>query len=400
MLANAYGLRRLQEPGFQRLLIVTIAIVLVAFRLLQFAAFTGQIQWGYDFSYYWRAAAQLLAGQPIYSPEQLSGPYAPQGQSGFLYPPPLAGTLTPFAALGPADYRLAAWGWSSLGAVVLVATVLAVARSEGLGDRLRAAAGLGPWILVAAAFGFPPVIGELVLGNVNLLLLGLFGAAWLGVRRGTTGGERAAGLAIGIAAAIKVFPGLLLLWFLLTGRRQGALFVILGAAAAALVTLPITGLQPWLDYPAALLNLSAPSDTTDTLAPTVWLGQLVGFTPARLLVTAAGIALLAWSARARPARMSFTVAVLASILVAPALYQHYLAILVLPFLLLAADGASIRWLAAAYLLMSGGAQPVLGDLAWILNRGAPTLGALVLLGLAAVQRTSPAQSARPDIWVP
>jgi hypothetical protein len=80
--------------------------------------------------------------------------------------------------------------------------------------------------------------------------------------------------------------------------------------------------------------------------------------------------------------MSFTVAVLVSILVAPGLYHHYLAILVLPFLLLLAEGRSIAWLGLAYLLMSGGQQTALGDLAWIVNRALPTTGALLVLALA------------------
>jgi alpha-1,2-mannosyltransferase len=382
MATNVYGLRRLADPQLRRLILILVAAILVGFRLLQFVVFTTQIQWGYDFSYYWRAGAALLAGEPIYSAEQLAGPYAPQGQNGFLYPPPLAGFVAPWTAIGPADYRLAAWGWAALGAAILVTTILAIARAEGLGDRVRRATGLGPLILVAAGFGFPPVIGELVLGNVHLFLLGLLAVAWIGISRGTVRDERIAGIAVGVAATIKVFPGIILLWFLLTRRWQGAAFVLVGIAATVLLSLPFTGTQPWLDYPKVLANLSAPADTRDTLAPTVWLAEWIGFLPARLIVTGAGIALLAWAARRLATRMSFTVAVLVSILVAPALYHHYLAILVLPFLLLLAEGRPIGWLAVAYLLMSGGEQTALGDLSWILNRGLPTAGALLVLAIA------------------
>ena len=380
--SSRFGLRLLREPALQRLILITIAVILVGFRLVQFAIFTTQVQWGYDFAYYWRAAGALLRGEPIYSAEQLSGPYAPQGQNGFLYPPPFAAAVTPFAALVPTDYRVAAWGWTALGAAILVAVILAVARSEGLVERLRGSLRLGPWILVAAAIGFPPVIGELVLGNVHLVLLGLLGAAWLGIRSGTPNGERLAGIAVGVAALIKVFPGLILLWFLLTRRWQGAAFVLVGVLGATLLALPLTGTQPWLDYPTVLLNLSAPADTRDTLAPTVWLSEALGFLPARVVVTAIAVALVAWSALRSTTRMSFAVAVMASVLVAPALYHHYLAILVLPFLLLLAEGRSVAWLGAAYLLMSGGKQDGIGDLQWIVNRAMPTAGALLLLTLA------------------
>ncbi len=394
-MSNLYGVRLLGQPRVRRQVLIVAAAILVGFRLVQFVVFTGQAQWGYDFSYYWRAGAALLRGEPIYSAEQLAGPYAPQGQNGFLYPPPLAGFVSRWAAIGPADYRLAAWGWTALGFAILVTTVLAIARAEGLTDRVRRATGLGSWVLVAAAIGFPPVIGELVLGNVHLLLLGLLGLAWLGLRDASPRGERLAGIAVGVAAVVKVFPGLLLLWFLVTRRWQGAAFVFVGVIATTLLALPFTGVQPWLDYPTVLANLSAPKDTTDTLAPTVWLASYLDFTAARLIITGVGLVLLAWAALRLTARMSFTVAVLVSILVAPGLYHHYLAILVLPFLLLLAEGRPIAWLGLAYLLMSGGQQTALGDLSWIVNRGLPTAGALLLLWLSLRRGAPPSPALAP-----
>src|SRR6185503_20893551 len=136
-------------------------------------------------------------------------------------------------------------------------------------ERFPLLAGRGRWLLVAAAFAFPPVVGELVLGNVHLLLLGLLTLAWLGLRwsetrdaargeaRGDSRGEWLAGIAVGLATVIKVFPGLVVIWFLLTRRYRAAVGAVVGFAAAALATLPFTGIQPWLDYPTVLANLSA-----------------------------------------------------------------------------------------------------------------------------------------------
>src|SRR5207249_10676090 len=96
------------------------------------------------------------------------------------------------------------------------------------------------------------------------------------------------------------------------------------------------------DLPTVLANLSAPADTTDTLAPTVWLADALGFTVARFVVTVVGLAVVAWAAlRARdrsptsrpgyslvgidsppPARAtarSFAIAVTVSVLIPPAL---------------------------------------------------------------------------------
>jgi hypothetical protein len=288
-------------------------------------------------------------------------------------------------------------------------------------------------LLVGAAFAFPPVVAELVLGNVNILLLGLFTAAWLGIRRSTSAGtpapaapakavtpapapgvdaatgitnrndipSRAAddpqrdrtavaaptatattGIAIGLATVVKLFPGVLVLWLVLTRRSRAAAWAVIAAAVFVAITLPVTGLQPWLDYPTVLANLSAPKDTTDTLAPTVWLAPFLGFTLARLLVTAAGLVILVWTARSNASTSaSFAIAVLVSVLIAPALYQHYLAILVLPIILALGAGIRLRWIGPAYLLMSGGQQNALGDFAWIVNKGLPTAGVLLLLGV-------------------
>jgi hypothetical protein len=382
---NLYGFRRLRDPAFRRLMLLLVAAILIVFRSVQFAIFTTQIQWGYDFSFYWRAADALVHGLPIYSAEQLAGPYAPQGQSGFLYPPPFAVAMIPFAVLF-ADYRVAMWAWAAIGAAIFITGSLAVARSIGLIERVRAATGVGPWILLVAVFSFPPVVGELVLGNVHALLFGLFAAAWLGIRQGDRNGERWAGLAVGIATVIKVFPGLVFVWFLLTGRNRAARWSIYAVLAALLLSLPVVGIGQWLDFPRALLNLSAPSDTTDTLAPTVWLAGALGFTWARVLVMGLALVVLVWTARTLPTRRSFAAAVVLSILIAPAIYHHYLAILVLPFLLLLVEDGALPWLALAYILMSGGVQTALGDLSWIVNRAMPTAGALVVLAVA-VQRT-------------
>jgi hypothetical protein len=374
--------------------LATLAIVVLAFRTLQFAGLTHEIQWGYDFSAYWAAGSRLLEGLSPYQAEQLIGPYSPQQQFLYLYSPPLAAVVSPLSALFPTDYRAAAWIWTSIGAVLLVASTLALWRSQRLGVRFPILAGGGRWLLVAAALAFPPVVGELVLGNVHLLLLGLLTVAWLGVRRGDSRGDWIAGVAVGAATVIKVFPAVLIVWFLLTRRNRAALGAVIGAAVIALVTLPITGLEPWLQYPNVLANLGPPVDLRDTLAPTVWLATEVGFTVARIVVTVIGLAILEWTERralnsgdhdsAEHTARSFAIAVTVSVLIAPALYHHYLALLVLPLLLALSAGVSLPWLAAAYLLMWGGEQAALGDLSWVVNRLLPSAGALLLLlGLIA-----------------
>jgi hypothetical protein len=390
-MTNVYGLRLLAEARVQRAALVLLAVLVLGWRAIQFVGWTAAPQWGYDFAFYWTAARHLLHGEPIYSAVQLAGPYVPQAQPGFLYPPPMAALVAPLAALFPDDSRAANWAWAAMGAAILVAAVLALDAALRLGERYPLLAGRGRWWTVAGAFAFPPVVDELVVGNVHLLLLGLLTLAWLGLgsRRyaaiaitsragGRVVGGGLAGLATAAAVFVKVFPGFLVAWFLVT-RRYGAItWTVVGALALALLALPLTGLETWRQYPTVLANLGPTPEAVDALAPTMWLTPVLGFTAARLLVTAIGLALV-WLVRGADLRLGFAVAVTTAVLVTPAMYTSYLTILVLPLILGLAAGVRLRWLALAYLLMWGGMQPALGDLAWVVNRGFPTAGALLLL---------------------
>lgn len=371
-LRRTYGLRLLMDRPGQIAVLVVVLGVLLTVRLFQFVVFTGLDQWGYDFSAYWLAGRHILDGEPIYAEQQLAGPYPPQQQFLYLYPPFLAVVVTPLAVLFD-QYRVAAWAWAATGAVAATAAVVAVARRE-VSSRPGAVA-----LLLAAAFALPAVVAELVLGNVHVLLLGLLSLAWMGVRRGNAGGEVVAGIAVGVAALIKIFPALMVLWFVLTGRLRAAAAAGVAVVVLAAVTVPLTGLEAWLDYPRVLLNLGPPPNKADALAPAVWLSEVMSFTVARVIVTVVGLAVVVWSARSHALPISFGATVLVSLLVAPALYHTYLTLTVLPFLLALGHTTARLGLIAAYVAMSAGEQPVLGDLGWILSRGLPTLGVLLLL---------------------
>jgi hypothetical protein len=154
-------------------------------------------------------------------------------------------------------------------------------------------------------------------------------------------------------------------------------------ALLVVATLPVTGLQMWLDYPLALANLGPPTELTDVLAPTVWLSTLMPALVARVLVTVAGIVVVAWVTRRRSAPISFAVTVAVSVLIAPSLFPHYLAILVLPIVLALRYAPPVVWVVLVWVSAVGGEPDVLGDAAWIVNRAIPTIGALLLVaGLA------------------
>ena len=213
-------------------------------------------QFGYDVSAYWLAGQHLLEGQPIYTAEQLAGPYPPQGQYLYLYPPFLAVLFMPLAAMFPDSYDPVAWLWAGFGAALLAVVVVWVAGAERI-----VADGRHRSLLLAAAFAFPPVVGELVLGNVHLQLVALFALAWWGVRRDDRLGLIVAGVAIGAAGLIKVLPFLVIVWFVASGRWRGAVWAVIGALAL-IALLSVSTAARWRMMAFLLSIRRTPRDST------------------------------------------------------------------------------------------------------------------------------------------
>lgn len=114
------------------------------------------------------------------------------------------------------------------------------------------------WSMLAAALAMSPYATSCaVLGNLGLMLGGMIVGLWYLVERGMEGGregrnegresrgnEWGAGIVLGMAALIKVIPGLLVLFFLLKRRWR----VVCGAAMVGGVLglgLPAATMGPW-----------------------------------------------------------------------------------------------------------------------------------------------------------
>ena len=187
--------------------------------------------WGYDYQAYAHAAQRLLDGQPLYDPTvDLAGGFAI-----FLYPPPFAVALVPFALLGdPAG--LYAWTALLIGCVVAGIALMPVSVT------LR-------WLMLLLAGLDWPVLYSLKLGQVGPILLLLFVLGWRWLDRPVR-----LGVTIAIGALIKIQPALLGVWALLTGRPRAAVVALGVAVAVVVVTLPLVGV-------GALVGLrGAPAD--------------------------------------------------------------------------------------------------------------------------------------------
>ena len=151
-----------------------------------------------DFPVYWLAGKAVLEGRDIYG---IAGPHGWQ----YIYPPPFALAMVPFALLPLAWAMLA---WFLLSALVTVRAVqMCVTMAR---DRLSSEEDL-PWLSavpILLLIGF--YVSAITRGQASVLTLWLVVAAifWEGKGRDVAGASCLAG-----AILIKVFPAFLLAYF-------------------------------------------------------------------------------------------------------------------------------------------------------------------------------------------
>jgi Glycosyltransferase family 87 len=276
---------------------------------------------GYDFLAYHQAAVRLLHGQPLYDMS-----YSQTGGFGlFYYPPTFAPFLLP---LGLLSAQAATWAWiaGSLAAFLAGVAMLPVQRS------------IRWWIVLLAAWSFPFVYA-VKLGQVGPILFLLFAIGWRWLDEPVRLGGSSA-----IGSAVKLQPGLVLLWALLTRRFRavvaGIVVLVVLAAAATL----LAGVGAWPDFWQLLRTVSDPITTEHNFTPgalAYQLGMPASSAAIVQLASTMGV-LVALGAAVRLAtdEASYLVAVVASQLISPIVWDHYAMLLLLPVAYLLAMG---RW---------------------------------------------------------
>jgi alpha-1,2-mannosyltransferase len=291
---------------------------------------------GYDFRAYHQAAERLLAGQPLYDMS-----YTETGGFGlFYYPPTFAPLILPFGVLSTST---AVWAWITLSLVAFLVGLLVLPVSRSVRW----------WVLLLAGWSFPFVYA-VKLGQVGPILFALFAVGW----RWLDDPARL-GLSGGLGAAIKMQPGLVLVWALLT-RRWGAVAVGAGVLAVlAVVSVALAGVGSWSDFLTLLRTVSDPITTEHNFTPGAVAYQLgVPATTATFLQfasTVAAVIVLLAAVRLCTPEASYLVAVIASQLVSPILWDHYAMLLLLPVANLLSAG---HWWALAIPLVT--AWPLVG----------------------------------------
>ncbi len=291
---------------------------------------------GYDFLAYHQAAARIIAGQPLYDMSfQVSG-----GFGLFYYPP----TFLPLIlALGFLTASTATWVWIALLLLAFLAGValLPVARSVRW------------WILLLAGMSFPFVYA-VKLGQVGPILFLTFAIGWRWLddpaRLGVSGA---------LGAAIKLQPGLVLVWALLTRRMWAVVAGAVTLVVLAVMATLLAGPRSWTDFLTLIRTVSDPITTAHNFTPGAIAYQLGASASAASLVqlgsTVAAVIALLVAIRWASAEISYLVAVVVSQLVSPILWDHYAMLLLLPVAYLLAAG---RWWALAVPLAT--AWPLVG----------------------------------------
>ncbi|MEX2546511.1 MAG: glycosyltransferase family 87 protein [Chloroflexota bacterium] len=313
-------------------LAVGLAVVGSTVLIAAFSIWIGQSPgWAYDFQAYYDAALRLIATGSPYQAETLAGPFSPGPFGLYLYAPPLAMLFVSLTWLGG---QLAVLVWLGLRVGILGATCALLPVSRGI--RL-------------AAFGIAalsaPFLFDLNLGNVSTIVTFFAVATWRWL-------DRPLG-SVALAAALTLRPTMAVVagWWLLRGRWRPVLWVAIAAGLIFLATLPFIGLDQWLEYVTVLRNVSnvtGARSNVDLGSSVLLLGGPTWLASLALFAGYATAALAVLFSLRRDRELSYVVTVMASLLVSPLLWDHYLTNLLLPAAFLASRGRA--WALALPLL--------------------------------------------------
>jgi hypothetical protein len=197
--------------------------------------------------------------------------------------------------------------------------------------------------LACAAFLFPPLTFHLLYAHTELFLLLALAGAWLLLRRGK---EVPAGLLLGLAAAIRIYPLFFLFYFPLRRAWKGLLAAVAGGLAWAGLSLLVAGPASFLHYLTTLRgevstlyarwgNFSL-WGSVHKLA-SIWpaLGEWTLLRDGLALGLSAGILLLSlWLARRAGADRAYGLLIVGALLASPLSWIYYQVLLYLPLFFL------------------------------------------------------------------
>jgi len=325
----------------------------------------------FDVGVYYGAVQHWVGGGDLYDYLRPGTVY------GFTYPPFAAMLMTPLAPLS----------WHTVIAVSIVVNVVA----GGLVLRWLVGSFGRAWLLVALLCVFlAPVRDTVSFGQVNLVLLAL---VWWDLRRGS-------GVGVGIATAVKLTPGLFVLYLALARRWRPFLVAVATVAGAILLAAAIAPAASRTFWTEALWNTGRVGDlayvSNQSLRGVLARADLPGWSwaVAVLLVCALWMVRAGRAARAGDHATGFALTGAATCLISPVTWVHHL-VWLLPALYLAwRSGRARPVVVAAYVLLCTSAV-------WLWSDGGRSLVAAIgsnlyvwiALGLLAFLPINPVERA-------
>ena len=212
--------------------------------------FTGPYEAGYALAHHATLQVYDVRMQRAFNVQVL---HLPDGPSDFRWTPPSAALLIPFRYL---PYAVARILWWALSLAALLASLWLLVRCITITAR-KAGRTISTWAmsltLFAAAALAQPVTDSLRLGqSTTFLLLGFALVAYGAVE------DRPVVAGVGLAIAIldKLFPGILLVFFLWRSNYRLCLATLATIALLIVVTLPFTGVAMYGAFVEALRTYS------------------------------------------------------------------------------------------------------------------------------------------------
>ena len=308
-----------------------------------------------DFVQEWASARNFFTGHPIYENQQITlreylGLTVAPG--GFVleynaHPPTSVLLVLPFGLL---PYGTALALWNAFSFLALIAVLITLGKQGGRTWTLTGICWM--WAAIVAAGLFSPLREQFLQGQWNLVLLLLITPAFFADNADR---PALAGVLLGLAVTIKLFPGFLLFYYLVRLRWTILLAATATIGGMTLLTVSVLGLNAYQDYafqvlptlqmfrsswPGLSLNnfwckLFDPVPTAGPAFP-LWysppLARALTMTSCLLVVSTLGWMIYRAKTRAQRDR-SFALTMVAMLLVSPIAWDHYLVLLILPAVL-------------------------------------------------------------------
>ena len=236
----------MDQPALARLgrAALPIVAVLVFVVVVGASVYAAGDKLGFDFLAYHQAAVRLLNGQPLYDMSfQTTG-----GFGLFYYPPTFAPLILPFGLLSA---TAAVWTWTAIliGSFAAGVVVLPVTRTVRW------------WIVLLAGLSWPFAYA-VKLGQVGPILFLLFAIGWRWLDDPIRLGASAA-----LGTAIKLQPGIIFVWAILTRRWAAVAAGAVVLAGLAIAATLIAGTGAWSDFATLVRQVGDPITTEHNFTP-------------------------------------------------------------------------------------------------------------------------------------